>query len=275
MDLEGLLQEGTLVAGLIRSGVVVVGAFVVYWFATRIGRKSVEGMAKRGTEASDRAHTLWLMIRRTVLLVVVVSTVLALLQVWGISIGPFLAVGALVGAAVGFGAQDVIKDVLAGFFILLEDQFRVGDVVTIAGTTGVVEDIQFRVTKLRDLEGNVHYVPNGQITVASNLTSLYAYAMVEVGVAYSVDVDRAMEVIADELEALAGDPEWSPRIRGEAEVLGLERLEDSAVVLRARLQTVAHERWGVRREALRRLKKRFDSEGITIPFPQVTVHRAD
>lgn len=275
MDLEGLLQEGTLVAGLIRSGVVVVGAFVVYWFATRIGRKSVEGMAKRGTEASDRAHTLWLMIRRTVLLVVVVSTVLALLQVWGISIGPFLAVGALVGAAVGFGAQDVIKDVLAGFFILLEDQFRVGDVVTIAGTTGVVEDIQFRVTKLRDLEGNVHYVPNGQITVASNLTSLYAYAMVEVGVAYSVDVDRAMEVIADELEALAGDPEWSPRIRGEAEVLGLERLEDSAVVLRARLQTVAHERWGVRREALRRLKKRFESEGITIPFPQVTVHRAD
>lgn len=275
MDLEGLLQEGTLVAGLIRSGVVVVGAFVVYWFATRIGRKSVEGMAKRGTEASDRAHTLWLMIRRTVLLVVVVSTVLALLQVWGISIGPFLAVGALVGAAVGFGAQDVIKDVLAGFFILLEDQFRVGDVVTIAGTAGVVEDIQFRVTKLRDLEGNVHYVPNGQITVASNLTSLYAYAMVEVGVAYSVDVDRAMEVIADELEALAGDPEWSPRIRGEAEVLGLERLEDSAVVLRARLQTVAHERWGVRREALRRLKKRFESEGITIPFPQVTVHRAD
>ena len=203
-----------------------------------------------------------------------VIELLAVLQVWGISIAPFLALGAVAGAAIGFGAQDLIKDVLGGFFILAEDQFRVGDVVTIAGTAGVVEDIQFRVTKLRELEGNVHFVPNGQITVTSNLTSVYAYALVDIGVAYSVDVDRALEVMADEMNALAADPEWSSRIRGEAEVLGLERLEDSAVVLRARLQTIAAERWGVRRESLRRLKKRFDAEGITIPFPQITVHQA-
>lgn len=252
-----------------------MGAFLVYWFATRIGRKSVDGIAKRGQEAADRAATLWLMIRRVILVVVVVSGVLAVLQVWDIGIAPFLALGAVAGAAIGFGAQDVIKDLLAGFFILAEDQFRVGDVVTIAGTAGVVEDIQFRVTKLRDLEGNVHFVPNGQISVASNLTSVYAYALIEIGVAYSVDVDRALEVLADELNALAADPDWSQRIRGEAEVLGLERLEDSAVVLRARLQTVAAERWGVRRECLRRLKKRFDAEGITIPFPQITVHQAE
>ena len=215
------------------------------------------------------------MIRRLFLLTLLVTAILVIFSVWGISITPFLAMGTVVAAAVGFGAQDMVKDFIAGFFILVEDQFRVGDTVTIADVSGTVEDIQFRVTKLRDLEGNVHIVPNGQIKVASNHTSLYARPVIDVGISYDSDVDQALAVMKDELDALAADPEWSDRVRGEPEVLGVNSLDDSAVVLRARITTTAQERWPVRREALRRIKKRFDAEGITIPFPQVTIHKAD
>ena len=215
------------------------------------------------------------MVRRLFLLTLLVTAILVIFGVWGISITPFLAMGTVVAAAVGFGAQDVVKDFIAGFFILVEDQFRVGDTVTIADVSGTVEDIQFRVTKLRDLEGKVHIVPNGQIKVASNHTSLYARPVIDVGISYDSDVDQALAVMKDELDALRADPEWSDRVRGEPEVLGVNSLDDSAVVLRARLTTTAQERWPVRREALRRIKKRFDTEGITIPFPQVTIHKAD
>ena len=215
------------------------------------------------------------MIRRLFLLTVLVTAILVIFSVWGISITPFLAMGTVVAAAVGFGAQDMVKDFIAGFFILVEDQFRVGDTVTIADVSGTVEDIQFRVTKLRDLEGKVHIVPNGQIKVASNHTSLYARPVIDVGISYDSDVDQALAVMKDELHALAADPEWSGRVTGEPEVLGVNSLGDSAVVLRARLTTTAQERWPVRREALLRIKKRFDAEGITIPFPQVTIHKAD
>ena len=274
MDFNRLIQDFDF-APLIRSVVVVVGAVLMYRLVVRAGRRSVEKIAAKGVDTAERAETLWLMVRRIVFLVVLLATILVLLQIWGISIAPFLALGAVLGAAIGFGAQDAVKDLLAGFFILAEDQFRIGDVVNIADTAGVVEDIQFRVTKLRDLEGNVHYVPNGQIRVATNLTSIYAYALIDIGVDYSVDVDKGLEVMRDELEALASDPDWRPLIRGEVEILGLDRLEDSAMVLRGRLQTLAAERWGVRREALRRLKKRFDAEGITIPFPQLTIHKSE
>jgi small conductance mechanosensitive channel len=137
----------------------------------------------------------------------------------------------------------------------------------------VVEDIQFRVTVLRDMEGNVHYVPNGQITVTSNFTSLYAQPVIDVGIAYRVDVDRAMEVMHDELKKLANDPEWADRITEEPEMLGVDALKESSVILRARFTTKADERWAVRREALRRIKNRFDAEDIEIPFPHLTIYR--
>jgi small conductance mechanosensitive channel len=179
----------------------------------------------------------------------------------------------VLAAAVGFGAQDLVKDFISGFFILMEDQFRVGDVVTIALVTGAVEDIQLRVTVLRDLEGNVHYVPNGQIVVTSNFTSQFAQPLIDVGISYDSDVDQAIAAMGDELARMASDPDWSWRIQGEGEVLGVHKLDDSAVILRGRITTAADERWNVRREALRRIKYRFDAEGITIPFPQLTIHQ--
>jgi small conductance mechanosensitive channel len=264
-----------LARDLIRSAVVLVAAIVAGWLVIRLGSKWVSRSEERDMETAARTATLWLMIRRLAMIVLGVLVVLVLFSVWGFSLAPFLAVGTVVGAAIGFGAQDLVKDFIAGFFILAEDQFRIGDVVTVAETNGVVEDIQLRVTVLRDLEGNVHYVPNGQIKVSSNFTSEFAQPVIDVPVAYDTDVDRALDVLRDELEALAGDTEWEPQITGEVEVLGVTELGESGVVLRARLTTLAGMRWTVRREALRRIKKRFDAEGITIPFPQLTVHRVD
>jgi small conductance mechanosensitive channel len=271
--MEDFFSGNELIGRLVLTGIVLVASVVGYWVIRRIGRRVVSDMEKRGPEAGERASTLWIMLRRVALVLIVIMAVLVILQTWGIGLGPFLAVGTVVGAAVGFGAQDLIKDFIGGFFILVEDQFRVGDVVEIAGATGVVEDIQLRSTIMRDLEGNVYHVPNGQVIVSKNYTAVFAQPVIDVGVAYDTDVDFALDVMKDELSQLALDPGFSDKISGEIEVFGVNSLDESAITLRMRMTTAADDRWTVQREALRRIKKRFDAEGITIPFPQVTVHR--
>lgn len=262
------LSESALVA----TGVIIAIAVAAYWLAAMAGRRYVRRMGGKGLERAARAETLWTVLRRVILLVITITAVMFVFTAWEWSLTPFLGVGTVLAAALGFGAQDLVKDFLSGFFILLEDQFHVGDVVTIGGVSGVVEDIQLRVTLLRDLEGNQHFVPNGQITVTSNFTSKFAQPVIDVAVAYESDVDRALDVFGDELERLASDSEFGPLITEPPEILGVNELADSAVVLRGRLTTLADERWTVRREALKRVKKRFDAEGISIPFPQITVN---
>lgn len=273
-ELDELSADNPLVSSLL---VIAVFA-LIYWASTMAGSKYVQRMHSKGHEAGARADTLWLVLRRVILLVIGFLAILFVFLVWGWSIAPFLGVGTVLAAAIGFGAQDVVKDFLSGFFILMEDQFHVGDVITIAGvngtvTTGTVEDIQLRVTVLRDLEGNAHFTPNGQIAVISNFTSKYAQPVLDIGVAYETDLDHALDVMRDELEKLATDPAYRNLINGDPEILGVNELGDSSVILRGRLTTVADERWAIRREALRRIKKRFDIEGITIPFPQITINQ--
>ncbi len=260
---------------LISSAIILLGALLVYLAAMRLGRRYVEKAQSSPGERGARVATLWVVLRRVILVLVLFLALLFVMMDWGWSITPFLGVGTVVAAAIGFGAQDIVKDFLSGFFILVEDQFHVGDTVTIAGTTGEVRDIQFRVTILRDFEGNVHYVPNGTIQVTTNFTSRFAQPVIDVGVAYGVDVNAALASMADELQLMARDPEFGPLITEEPEVLGVNQLGDSSVVLRARLTTLADERWKVRREALRRIKLRFDADGIEIPFPQLTISRKD
>lgn len=257
------------------TGVLVGATVVAYLVLTRLGSRFARRLGERTPDSAARASTLWVMVRRVVAVVLVVFAILMAFSIWGLSLTPFLALGTVVGAAVGFGAQDVVKDLLAGFFILAEDQYQIGDVVTIAGTSGTVEDIQFRVTVLRDLEGNVHFVPNGHISVTSNYTNLFAQPVLDVSIAYRTDVDRAMEVMLDELKGISQDPDWADRISAEPEMLGVQELADSAVVLRGRMTTTAEERWAVKREALRRIKKRFDKEGIEIPYPHLTIYHGD
>ncbi|MGH8952013.1 MAG: mechanosensitive ion channel family protein [Acidimicrobiia bacterium] len=244
---------------------VVVGVSVVlYAILVGVGARFAERLVSKSDESRSRVATLWVMVRRMILIVIVVIAVLLIVDIWGLNMAPFLAVGAAIAAALGFGAQNLVRDLIAGFFILAEDQYRIGDTVTIANTNGKVEDIQFRVTVLRDFEGNVHYVPNGQIIVTSNFTSLYAQPVVDLRVGYKADVDKAMDVMLDELMSFAADPDWSESITKDPEMLGIQELVGSGVLIRARITTVADQRWSVRREALRRLKNRFAVEEIEI-----------
>ena len=246
------------------TAIVVGSGVVIYLLLAAIGARFVGRVEKRTPGSHARVATLWVMVRRVILIVVIVLVLLTFVDIWGLNMAPFLAVSTAIAAALGFGAQNLVRDVIAGFFILAEDQYRIGDTVTIAATTGKVEDIQFRVTVLRDGEGNVHFVPNGQITVASNLTSLYASPAIDVRVGYQADVDRAMEVILDELTRMSADPPWSDMITKEPQMLGVQDLVGSGVLIRARLTTVADQRWSVQREALRRVKNRFAGEDIDI-----------
>jgi small conductance mechanosensitive channel len=246
----------------IKTAVVVGLALVLYFVLIQVGNRFVDQIALRGAQAASRSRTLWLMIRRVIQVILIAFVVLMVFSIWGLSLAPFIAIGTVVAAAVGFGAQSVVKDVLYGFFILAEDQYQIGDGVSIGGVSGTVEDIQFRVTVLRDVEGSVHFVSNGQIAVASNFTKIYAQPVIDISIAYDQDTDRALEVMLDELSKLADDAELGPLLRGPAEVLGVQDFGDTGIVIRGRLKTTAHERATVRREALLRVKKRFDAEGI-------------
>ncbi|HEY5651565.1 MAG TPA: mechanosensitive ion channel family protein [Acidimicrobiia bacterium] len=260
---------------IIAAIAVAIGVLLLYFVIARLARGIVNRIADKGGDSAARAQTLWSMLRRVIQILFVVVGVLTVAIVVGIPITPLLAVGSAVGVAVGFGAQDLVKDIIAGFFILAEDQYHIGDVIRVAGVAGAVEDIRLRVTVLRDLDGYVHYVPNGQIDVTTNLTQQFSQVVIDVGVAYRVDVDSALAVFGDELAKLASDPDWSDKIIEEPQILGVDALGDSAVVLRGVMKVGADDRWLVKREALRRVKNRFDAEGIEIPFPHVTLYQGD
>jgi moderate conductance mechanosensitive channel len=260
---------------VVRSIVVLAAIFLLWVLAARVANRTIERMDTRGADAGARARTLWGMARRLLIVVFLTMAILTVAGVWNLPLGPLVAVGSAFGLAVGFGAQSLVKDVISGFFILAEDQYHIGDVVKVAGVAGAVVDIRPRVTVLRDLDGNVHYIPNGEITVASNLTQEFAQVVLDVSVAYKESIDRAIEVMTDELRTLAADEEWVDRILEEPQVLGVNDLGDSAVTIRAVVKVGPADRWTVKREALRRVKNRLDAEGIEIPYPHMTLYRGD
>jgi len=191
---------------------------------------------------------------------------------FGVKIGPILAAAGIVGLAVGFGSQQLVQDIISGFFILLEDQIRVGDVVEIAGKSGLVEKVSLRMTVLRDLSGNVHFVRNGKIDFVTNMTKEYSRYVFDIGVAYREDVDAVMQVLKEIDAELRTDDAYKDDILEPLEILGVDRFADSAVVIKARTTTKPIQQWRVAREFNRRLKKRFDALGIEIPFPHLTVY---
>ncbi|MCL1599321.1 MAG: mechanosensitive ion channel family protein [Actinomycetia bacterium] len=237
----------------------------------RVTARLIESEAHDDRERGQRLVTLTDVARLVTNIVVWSIVILTIMGIWGIPMTPFVAVGATIGIAVGFGAQDVVRDVIAGFLILLENQYAIGDVVTIAGVDGTVEAIRLRTTVLRDISGNVHHVPNGQIKVASNLTSDFARYVADIPVSYDTDVDRAMEVILDEAMAMAAAPEWSKKFVEEPAMLGVNELADSSVNIRLLMTVVTEDRWVIKREFLRRIKNRLDDEGIEIPYAYMNV----
>ena len=173
----------------------------------------------------------------------------------------------MAGLAIVFGAQSLIKDVIAGFFILLEDQFHVGDVIQALGVSGQVEQMMLRMTIVRDLHGTGHFIPNGEIKVASNLTKEWSRAVLEIGVGYEEDVDRAIAVLAEVGRSLVEDEDFGKLVLEPLQVLGVEGLTDSQVTIRILAKTLPLEQWDVARKLRRRIKARFDHEGIQTPYP--------
>lgn len=195
---------------------------------------------------------------------VVISLVAGMLALseLGISIAPILGAAGVVGIAVGFGAQSLIKDYFNGFFMLLENQIRQGDVIEVCNKNGTVEDITLRYVCLRDNEGSVHYVPNGQITTVTNKSRDYAYALIDVKVPYRENLDEVLATVREAGGTLRADAELGPKILEDIEIQGVQELGDAAVILRCRFRTVALEQWNVRRAFLGRLKQAFDAHGI-------------
>jgi len=274
------LSAGALAhwAPALRSSLNVLVILVLAWAALIVLNRGVkrfrdymEGRARDGEEAK-RVGTLCRAFRYLGSVGISVVGAMLVMNELGISIAPILATAGVAGIAIGFGAQSLVKDYFAGLFLLLEDQIRQGDVVQIAGVGGQVEEVTLRYVRLRDFDGHVHFVPNGEIKIVTNRTRDYAQAVIEVGVAYREDVDAALEVMRRVGGDMRADPAWSARILDDIEIVGVERWADSAVMLRCRFRVIAIEQWNVRREYLRRLKQAYDACGIEIPFPHLTVY---
>ena len=223
-------------------------------------------------EHEKRLATLEQVARYILTVVILLVTVMLVLAELGISIAPILAAAGVLGIAIGFGAQSLVKDYFTGLFLLLENQVRQGDVVEVAGKSGLVEEMTLRYVRLRDYEGSVHTIPNGVIDTVTNRSRGFAHAVIDVGVAYREDVDEVFAVMRRVGRELRADPDYASRIEDDLDIAGVEQWGDSAVVVRCRFRVKPLEQWGVRRAYLYRLKKAFDAAGIEIPYPHLTVY---
>jgi len=241
-------------------------------FTDRLFKRYKKGKQERDDEFRKRADTLSSVAASILKVCILIIAAITIMGQLDIPIGPVLASAGIVGVALGFGAQHLVNDVISGFFILLDDQIRVGDVVQIAGKGGLVESVNLRMTILRDLAGNVHYVRNGEVEVVTNMTKEYSRYVFDVGVAYREDVDEVIDVIKEVDENLRNDPQFKDDILEPIEILGLDQFADSAIIIKARTKTKPIRQWAVGREFNRRLKRRFDEKDIEIPFPHVTLY---
>jgi small-conductance mechanosensitive channel len=252
---------------LIRSGLRVLGIWILAYFAYRIVRVATYRIETAVDDRDDsvttlrerRGQTIAQLLRSVSRVVILTIATLLTFNIF-INIGPILAGAGILGLAISFGAQSLVKDVISGFFILFENQFAIGDVIEVAGKSGVVEKMTLRVVVLRDLEGNMHVVPNGEIKVVSNKTRGWSRAVVDVGVAYVEDLDRALAVVRDEAAQFSTDRNWGNQLDGPVEVLGVEAMENNSVVIRTLIKTPPGSQWPAAREFRRRIKNRLDRE---------------
>jgi small-conductance mechanosensitive channel len=260
---------------LLIIGLVIVGLRVI----SRLGPKMVRLFLKsrRDSEAvrlevERRATTLEGVAVATFSVALVVIALFTLLAEYGIPIGPLLASAGIAGIAIGFGAQDLVKDIISGVFILLEDQYREGDVVRVGGISGLVEDINLRRTVLRDLDFIQHYIPNGEITIASNFTKEKSRVNLDISVAYKEDMDHVFSVLNRIGEEMSQDENFGPLITDQIKVLRVNSFDDSGIAIKVLGETLPLKQWDVAGEFRKRVKKAFDEEGIEIPFPHRTLY---
>jgi small-conductance mechanosensitive channel len=264
---------------VIRTSGRVLGIWLLAWlalWAVKLAARRIEKSVDDGDDSvttirEKRGRTVAQLLRSVGRVAIVTVAVLLTFNAF-INIAPILAGAGILGLAISFGAQSLVRDIISGFFILMENQFAVGDVIEAAGKNGVVEKMTLRVVVLRDLEGTRHVIPNGQLTVVSNKTRDWARAVVDVSIPYSEDVDRIISVVRDETAQFSTDPKWCLQLDGAVEVLGVESMTDTSVVIRTLLKTQPGSQWNVEREFRRRLINRFARESVESPFQQRRVH---
>lgn len=266
----------------VRIAIVLGLALLANWavrraigrYVARLGRRSA--LRTEDDRVASERRTLRMTTASTTLasaasvVIFIVAIVVALAQI-DISLGPLLAGAGIVGVALGFGAQNVVRDVLAGFFVLVEDQYGIGDVIDVGRASGVVEGISLRVTKLRDVEGTLWFVPNGLVNEVGNLTQRWARVILDIGIAYGSDHHEAERLIKDAADSLWNDEHSGVVILEEPELWGVELLGDSSVTIRVAVKCVPDDQWAVGRALRSRIKDRLDLAGIEIPFPQQSV----
>jgi small-conductance mechanosensitive channel len=265
----------TITAWLTTSGIKIIGIVIGLVILSQISKWSVRWVERlipekdplQAAEVKKRAQTLGNTLRDALLVVFSFVALLMILGELGIQLGPLLATAGIGALAIGFGAQSLVKDVINGFFILLENQYRIGDAIEVAGVSGLVESLTLRRTVLRDLEGRVHMIPNGEIKIVSNLSKEWARSVLDIGISYREDLDRIIDVLSKIGKEMENEERFKEALLEPVQILGIERFGESQLVIRMAVKTAPLKQWEVSRELRKRIKNRFDEEGIQIPYP--------
>ena len=280
VDLEVGLHSEDLGRWAAETGLRIVALFVLAFVVVRMlsavivraEREMASGTGLDALERRKRAQTLASVARRALSALIWTVAVLMVMRELDVDITPVLTGAGIVGLAIGFGAQTLVRDIISGFFLIIEDQVRVGDVAVVNTIGGLVEQINLRTIVLRDMEGAVHVVPNGEIKTLSNRTKDYSYYVVSLGIDYDENTDRVVDAVRAAASELSADPVHGPNILEPIEVLGVDDFKDSSVTMKFRIKTVPLKQWEVGRELRRRIKRVFDEQAIRLPFPQLEVH---
>lgn len=258
---------------------IIIGAIILNKIVTSFIEKAVriavrpDGISSQEAE-EKRENTLIQIFNTTARIGIIIIAALMVLEEFGVEIAPILAAAGIVGLAFGFGGQYLIRDIISGLFIILENQYRVGDVVSFDNASGTVQEISLRKTTLRDLDGTVHHIPHGEIKKVSNLSKDFSRINLDMGVSYNTNLEHVITVINSVGTALANDPEWKTAILLAPQFLRVNDFADSAIMLKILGETLPSRQWEVTGELRKRLKVAFDKEGIEIPFPQMVLHNA-
>ena len=264
-----------LLAASLRIAIIAVAAYIVIRAGSaatrRFEREMSTGTGLEVIERTKRAQTFSRLLQRTLSVVITVMAGLMILRELDIDITPVLTGAGIAGLAIGFGAQTLVRDVISGFFMIFEDQVRVGDVVMVNGQGGLVEEVKLRTIVLRDEQGAVHIFPNGEVKTLSNLSKDFSYYVITIGVGFDDDVERATDAMVDAAATLMREPEFMPFILAPLEVLGIDSFEGGHLVIKARIKTVPLKQWVVGRELRRRIAREFKNRGIHLPTPRMVV----
>lgn len=270
-----MLDLQTIIVWLSTTGVriliIILASLLGYHLLRIISQQlerlvEVEGYATIN-EREQRIKTLTTILRDAGLALIAAIAAVMILSELGINVAPLIAGASIAGLAIGFGAQTLVKDIISGFFILLENQFTIGDVISVGGISGGVEKMTLRATFVRDLQGTLHVIPNGEIRILSNKTKGWARAMVDVGVAYKEDIERVLATLERVGQEMSQDEGYHPLLLEQPTVSGVEELGDSAMTLRIMVKTQPGKQWEVSRELRKRIKETFEEEGIEMPYP--------